>query len=249
MSGSQELLARGNASTAPTKLSNGSERIDPPPVLHQDKVILCVALKRGGIERVKISRAVHEPNGRHRRCKIKEARPSARERNEARRVSTISDHVLSPFGSNGMLVEGQPSYGAAYSEWGANSLGRILIVLNLAQAGRRSSGPGAAHHRLQVAPAKGSPTGVGAQRDELASPMRSPLSLRGADYHAVAQQRAVHHSKHCALIRRWVKIGCPRNVLGESAAPQRTDINRRDFRGRSVPGAAVSNRSKAAVRR
>ena len=32
----------------------------------------------------------------------------------------------------------------------------------------------------------------------------------------------------------WVKTGCPRNVLGESALPQRTDINRRDFRGRSV---------------
>jgi hypothetical protein len=30
-----------------------------------------------------------------------------------------------------------------------------------------------------------------------------------------------------------VKTGCLTNVLGESALPQRTDINRRDFRGRN----------------
>src|SRR3989442_13336441 len=70
-----------------------------PPMLHEDKVILCVAPKRGGIERIKISRAVHEPNGGHCRREIKEARPSVRGCNQARRVSTISDHVLSPFGS------------------------------------------------------------------------------------------------------------------------------------------------------
>jgi hypothetical protein len=160
MSGSQELLLAGmpppHLRNHPTEASLSNS----PPVLHQDKVILCVALKRGSIERVKISRAVHEPNGGHCRCEIKEARPSARGRNKTRRVSMIGDHVLSPFGSKRHGSRGQPSYGAACLRVRIKSLGRTLIVLNLAQAGRRSSGPGAARHRLQIAQARDRQRGV-----------------------------------------------------------------------------------------
>jgi hypothetical protein len=52
---------------------------------------------------------------------------------------------------------------------------------------------------------------------------------------------------NAAYDRSGSKTGCPRNVLGESASPQKPDINRRDFRGRLVPKAAVSNRSNAAL--
>jgi hypothetical protein len=38
----------------------------------------------------------------------------------------------------------------------------------------------------------------------------------------------------CGLRRLFSPLS--EEVLGEFASPQRTDINRRDFRGRSVPG-------------
>jgi hypothetical protein len=50
---------------------SGSERIDSPPMLHADKVVLCAALTRGGTERVKIGRAVHESDCGHRRGEVK----------------------------------------------------------------------------------------------------------------------------------------------------------------------------------
>jgi hypothetical protein len=75
VSDSQEVLDRGNAFTAPTKLFNdpgpafsGSERIDSPLVLHE--VVLCVALERR-IARVKISSAMHEANSGHCCGKVK----------------------------------------------------------------------------------------------------------------------------------------------------------------------------------
>jgi hypothetical protein len=40
-------------------------------------------------------------------------------------------------------------------------------------------------------------------------------------------------AKYSCFCRLRVKTGCLTNVLGESALPQRTDINRRDFRGRN----------------
>jgi hypothetical protein len=73
----EEQQARRNAFTAPTKSSkirssrSRSERIDSPPMLHEAKVGLCVALKRGATERIKISRAVHESNCGHCRGEVK----------------------------------------------------------------------------------------------------------------------------------------------------------------------------------
>jgi hypothetical protein len=60
-----EIIQRSSQSRS------GSERIGSLPMLRRDKVALCVARKRGGIERVKISRAVHESNCGHCRGEVK----------------------------------------------------------------------------------------------------------------------------------------------------------------------------------
>jgi hypothetical protein len=65
--------------------------------------------------------------------------------------------------------------------------------------------------------------------------------------HLGTEETAALRDFNAAYDRSGSKTGCPRNVLGESASPQKTDINRRDFRGRLVPKAAVSNRSNAAL--
>src|SRR5262249_35006233 len=48
------------------------------------------------MERAEISSAVHEPNSGYCRGEIKQARPSVRRCEQARREGTINEHVLSP---------------------------------------------------------------------------------------------------------------------------------------------------------
>src|SRR5262249_54981356 len=71
-----------------------SGRIDSRRALYEAG--LCVTLERRDMERAEISSAVHEPNSGYRRGEIKEARPSVRRCEQARRVGTINEHVLSP---------------------------------------------------------------------------------------------------------------------------------------------------------
>src|SRR5262245_31025090 len=56
----------------PTTMPRG--RIDSRRAIYE--AVLRVALKRRGIERAEVSRAVDEPNGGHRRGKVEQARPS-----------------------------------------------------------------------------------------------------------------------------------------------------------------------------
>src|SRR5262245_33716347 len=97
---------------------SASEGIDSLPMLRRDKVALCVARKRGGIERVKISRAVHESNCGHRRGEVKQARPAIRGGEQARRVSAIGDHGLSPFHSKRLRAVLESGAGCEQSPWG-----------------------------------------------------------------------------------------------------------------------------------
>src|SRR5262249_40903485 len=83
-----EIIQRSSSSPS------ASESIDSLPMLRGDKVALCVALMRGGIERVKISRPVHESNRGHGGGEVKQAGPAIRGGEQSRRVSTISGHVL-----------------------------------------------------------------------------------------------------------------------------------------------------------
>jgi hypothetical protein len=61
------------------------------------EAILCVSIEWRRIERVEVNSAMHEPNSGH-SGEVKQARPSFR-REQAQRVGTISDHIVSPSGS------------------------------------------------------------------------------------------------------------------------------------------------------
>src|SRR5262245_11141515 len=75
------------------------------------------------------------------------------------------------------------------------------------------------------------------QRDEVAPfhSLRLPCFRRKRSHTSVQQETAALRDFNLAYVGCGSKTGCPRNVLGGSASPQRTDINRPDFCGRSVP--------------
>src|SRR5215510_10161148 len=107
-----EIIQRSSSSPS------ASESIDSLPMLRGDKVALRAARMRGGIERVKISRAVHESNRGHCRGEVKQAGPAIRGGEQSRRVSTISGHVLSPFGSKRLRAVLESVAGCEQSPWG-----------------------------------------------------------------------------------------------------------------------------------
>src|SRR5262249_18564526 len=97
---------------------SASEGIDSPPMLRGDKVGLCVARKRGGIERGKISRALHESNCGHSGGEATQARPPVRAWEPARRVRASVDHGLSPFHSKRLRAVLESGAGCEQSPWG-----------------------------------------------------------------------------------------------------------------------------------